>query len=433
MPNSKIQLTRSMEITSGSHIAYFYHDVHSYLENMASFITIGIENSQHILIIDSLSNIKKMTKKIKTRLTEDDMNRILFIDHTLFYETNHNYQCSHILHNFSSIIAPYVENQLPTRAWANVAWKEQTDIHIELEEFECTCDAKTKELGILILCSYNAIKTSAAIMIAALKTHEYIMTDTKLAKSDFYTNTGEASKLSPSLSSQSKIDNEMDLYKQKLDFVQAVSHEVRNPLTVIKAYATMVAKEEISAESRSKLNDIRDYVDVIDNEIAHIINTEQMLTTESLWVKSILTPLTVLEEICRIFEIKARTQNIKLHNQIYLTGQELMNSNLIGFRLILSNLLSNAIKYSYEAGNVYLNASVLENSLVISIKDEGIGMTGDQLNKLFLKYEKTNNDQSGQGIGLFMVKKLMNHFEGNIQFLSSINQGTQVQVFLPLV
>ena len=189
----------------------------------------------------------------------------------------------------------------------------------------------------------------------------------------------------------------------------------------------------MSHGGKLKVNEIIDYVDVIDYEIAHIINTEQMLTTESLWSKSIISPLAALVESTHFSEIKARTQNIKLHKNIELTGYETMNSNLMGLRLILSNLLSNAIKYSQDAGNVYLSVCVVEQNLVIDIRDEGMGMTPYQLSKLFVKYEKMNNDRSGQGIGLFMVKKLVDHFGGEINYQSVEEQGTHVHVILPLM
>lgn len=74
-----------------------------------------------------------------------------------------------------------------------------------------------------------------------------------MAKSDIYISNG---------SSQSK---EMDLYKQKLDFVHVVSHEVRNPLTVIKAYATILAKEALSTSDIDKRNALRQDNDIYQN------------------------------------------------------------------------------------------------------------------------------------------------------------------------
>jgi len=386
-----------------------------------------------VLFIESLENIKLVTAAIKSNFTDEIWGRVIFKDNALLYENEKDFECSHILKNVETMLAPFSAEPVPLRIWSQLVWKEQGDLYLKFLEYECTCDLRMKGQDVFTICAYNSKTSSSSIMLAMMKSHEYIMTDNEIAKSDLYMNQTKFAVVYPSLISQALMQTEMDLYKQKLDFVQVVSHEVRNPLTVIKSYATLLLKENLSTAGKQKSYDIRDYVDVIDHEIAHIINTEQMLTTESLWVKSNIEALAALEKITSISEIKARTQNIKLHKKFSLTGNEQMNSNSIGFRLILSNLLSNAIKYSYEAGNVYIEARALDDQLVIEIWDEGMGMNQAQLGKVFLKYEKMNNDRSGQGIGLFMVKKLVDHFQGEIKIQSLTNEGTQIQVFLPLV
>ena len=93
------------------------------------------------------------------------------------------------------------------------------------------------------------------------------------------------------------------------------------------------------------------------------------------------------------------------------------------------------VLYFYQSEEGYLEnaASYIEDSaVVIDVKDEGIGMTEEQMNKLFIKYEKINQEQSGQGIGLFMVKMLVEHFDGNINVWSETCKGTTFSVVLPL-
>lgn len=94
--------------------------------------------------------------------------------------------------------------------------------------------------------------------------------------------------------------------------------------------------------------------------------------------------------------------------------------------------MSNAIKYSHEGGVVDVDVSARDGKLRIVVKDEGVGMTPDQTAKLFRKYEKMNAEKTGQGIGLFMAKKLTDHFGGGIDVWSEPNRGTTVTVELPL-
>nr|WP_243735178.1 HAMP domain-containing sensor histidine kinase [Paenibacillus turpanensis] len=224
----------------------------------------------------------------------------------------------------------------------------------------------------------------------------------------------------------------MDLYKQKLDFVHVVSHEVRNPLTVINAYAKMVLNNTKDRRDRERLAAISDYVTLIDNEISHVIETEEMLSTDALWRKKLVSPYALLQEVTSIMEIKARTQNITFERAIALSGSETILSNSTGFKLIVSNLLSNAIKYSDEGGLVQCTANEHRGVLTIVIADHGVGMSEEQLSKLFRKYEKLNEEKGGQGIGLFMVKKLVDYFEGSIEVMSELGKGTTIVVALPL-
>jgi signal transduction histidine kinase len=269
------------------------------------------------------------------------------------------------------------------------------------------------------------------IQIEMMKVHQYMMTDEDLVLSNLY-RSHQQHTVFPSLSKQTELETEMDFYKQKLDFVHVVSHEVRNPLTVIQAYAQIVKGHVTDAGDREKLEAICDYVKLIDNEITHIINTEHMLSTDLLWRKKLVLPKVLLAEVIEFMKVKARTQNIELQYELSLSGKEVLLSNTVGFKLIVSNLLSNAIKYSEEGMRVRLHAEHCGEELWITVADQGIGMSEEQQKKLFQKYEKLNEEKGGQGIGLFMVKKLIDHFDGTIEVKSEMEQGTCVVVKLPL-
>ncbi len=91
--------------------------------------------------------------------------------------------------------------------------------------------------------------------------------------------------------------------------------------------------------------------------------------------------------------IKARTQEIQLVYTLDLKGNEKLFNNTIGFKLILSNLLSNAIKYSHEHSKVIFSAVSDGKKVVMKIKDHGVGMHEHQLQNLFQKYGKFNQEK----------------------------------------
>jgi two-component sensor histidine kinase len=427
--NTLLPLTKAMQLDQGSHVLYFYDSVEDYIENASSYILNGINLGQHIVFIDSF----ELFDKILAHLGPIDITNVHYVNSYEFYEMYHDFHFERVLTNLKNVVNPFVENQQMVRIWGHVDFIEQDNLLSKLHTYECSCDITVSELGYTTVCAYNSQSVPSNILIEMMKSHEYMMTDDFITRSNLYKTSNQNNPTAfPSLSVQTKIESDMDLYKQKLDFVHVVSHEVRNPLTVIKAYASLLSEEEQDEQKRLRLQDIKNYAVVIDNEISHIINTEQMLSTDAFWQKKLLLASPAIKEVIEIMAIKARTQNILLKTNLQLNGNEMLISNLMGFKMIISNLLSNAIKYSFEGSTVHLKVNVEDHALVIQVKDNGIGMSEEEQNKLFIKYEKLNQEQSGQGIGLFMVKKLVDHFEGNIDVQSQIGIGSTFCVKLPI-
>ncbi|MEO6132647.1 MAG: ATP-binding protein, partial [Saprospiraceae bacterium] len=110
------------------------------------------------------------------------------------------------------------------------------------------------------------------------------------------------------------------------------------------------------------------------------------------------------------------------------------------YTIILSNLVSNAIKFSPDNSNVYISLTQLKKNekdqIEISVKDQGIGMNSEELNHIFERFYQVDNAISasgiGTGVGLSLVKELVQLFEGDIQVVSTSGKGTQFKVTLPV-
>jgi two-component sensor histidine kinase len=424
-----LPLTSTLKIEPASHVLYFYDSIEGYIETASSYILTGMNLGQHIVFIDSVARFQKIVE----HLGNIDMTKVHYVNNFDFYEMYQDFHFERVLSNLKDVINPFVEKDQTVRIWGHVDWVEQKDIVSKLHIYECNCDITVSELGYTTVCAYNSKVVPSNILIEMMKSHEYLMTDDAITRSSLYKTSNQNNPtIFPSLSAQRNIESEMDFFKQKLDFVHVVSHEVRNPLTVIKAYASLLGEEEVDEQKKLRLQDIKNYAMVIDNEISHIINTEQMLSTDAFWQKKLMLVKPAINDVVEIMEIKAKTQNISLITDIRLNGKEILLSNLMGFKMIISNLLSNAIKYSFESSTVNLLVYKENDNLVIEVVDNGFGMSEEQLNKLFIKYEKINQEQSGQGIGLFMVKKLVGHFSGEISVKSQTGKGTTFRVRLPV-
>lgn len=427
---SQIQLTKDLSVRDGGHILYFYKTDGAYIENAESFIITGVELNQHVIFIDKQERCQRILDNLRAKI---DVSKVQFINSYDFYETYHDFQYDRVLTNLEIVLEPYVKDRRIVRLWGYVEPREQADFINEINTYETSADVCISELGYTTVCAYDAQHTPAYVQTDLMAQHEFFMTDYQLLRSNLYRHSTMTNQVVfPSISVQRNVESEMDLYKQKLDFVHVVSHEVRNPLTVIKAYASLLARDEKDEERRAKLNDITRYATVIDNEVTHIINTEEMLTTDAVWKKTLTMVCPAIEQAVEIMEVKAFTQNISLISDVELDGTELMLANLMGLKLIVTNLLSNAIKFSFEGQQVWLNIHKNVRTLKIIVTDKGIGMSPEQQSKLFKKYEKIHQDSAGQGIGLFMVKKLIEHFEGTIEVKSEMGRGSTFIIELPL-
>ncbi|WP_088103677.1 MEDS domain-containing protein [Halalkalibacter urbisdiaboli] len=418
-----ISLTENIQVNEGSHIAYFYQSEEAYLDNLISFILSAKKMEQHVIVIESDECFAEILNRLRVQHPLIDVGRFLhFLNNREFYQTYGDFHFERALNNFKKTVQPFVDETLSVRIWGKVSW---TDLHSSQKEminYECMADLTLNEIGYMTVCTYDANEVTAAVQMEMMKTHAYLMTDKELVKSSLYNHTDQP--VFPSLATQDKIETELDFYRQKLDFIHVVAHEVRNPLTVIKSFATILKSELDNPDIQAKLSLIEDYSVAIDHEIHHIIQTEQMLSIDSLWKMTLIQALPVIEEVVDVMTVKARTQNIYLETQLDISRNKLIMGNLMGFKLILSNILSNAIKYSHENNVVTLRGFIENNHLHLHIIDRGVGMTPEQLEKIFGKYEKLNEEVPGQGIGLFMVYKLVQHFNGKINVKSQLGKGT---------
>lgn len=424
------KLNQQVDVSNRGHILYLYEKKTAYIDNAVEFIRTAIELDQIVLFIDTEANWSEIQSRLGVDLAAHPVH---FAQAQEFYTRNEKFCCEEIVAHFQMKYRDLATFGRQIRTWANVQWIPNENAIEELICFEREADKAVQELEILSVCVYSANSLPVSIGLKMTRSHSYIMTDTEIFVSSLYVEQQEKV-VFPSLSEQKRIQSEMDLYKQKLDFAHVVSHEVRNPLTVIKAYCSLMLHkpETLTPEVSHRLSEIKDYVDIIDQELAHIIRTEQMLTNDQLWEKEWIDPLPILEEVVGFMTIKAKSQNQHLESVLALPSGQLMHVSKVGLRLIVSNLLSNAIKYNEEDAVVGFEAKLEDGVLLMRFEDHGSGMTPEHLSNLFVKYSKLNHDKAGQGIGLYMVKKLLDDSSGTIQFESVVGYGTVVNVSIPV-
>jgi PAS domain S-box-containing protein len=225
--------------------------------------------------------------------------------------------------------------------------------------------------------------------------------------------------------------------RAKSDFLSSMSHELRTPLNAIMGFSQLLqvnsnlpsdVKEdvdEIYKAGNHLLKLIDEVLDLAKIEAGHIdLSMSSVSYTE------------LMTECVRLLEPLALQNNVQMVMQP-LTDDIILNADKIRLKQIVINLLSNAIKYNKKSGRVEIAIkSINEIFYGISIKDTGIGIKKDNLNKIFEEFNRLDAKGSGiegTGIGLVITKQLIEMMGGQIRVESEYGRGSIFWVELPKV
>jgi len=213
-----------------------------------------------------------------------------------------------------------------------------------------------------------------------------------------------------------------EVNKLKSEFLRRASHELKTPLISIKGFSDLILslyEDQLDAVIVSKLKEIDVGCERLQNIINNLLKTSKLESTD-LKPKVQKEDLSFLIKFC-VHELESlaerRKQSIKLdiHNEIYtyFEKEEIHDA--------LSNLITNAIKYTPPMGNIEIKTELTKESVLISIKDNGIGFTEEQKSKIFQQFGKIERygqgldlGIDGTGLGLYISKKIVESHGGKI-------------------
>jgi two-component system CheB/CheR fusion protein len=223
--------------------------------------------------------------------------------------------------------------------------------------------------------------------------------------------------------------------KQKEEFIGIASHELKTPVTSIKAYAQILedvfikAKDKKSAELLEKMNKQVDRLTTLITDLLDFtrIQGERLkLREENYNINELISE--VVEEMQRTTKIhKIVTKldrSVQMWGDRYRTGQ------------VLTNLLSNAIKYSPHAKKIIVSSKLEKNSITVCVQDFGIGIKKELLNKVFERFFRVSeaklNTFPGLGLGLYIADEIIKRQGGSINVESTNGKGSTFCFSLPV-
>ncbi|OPF52487.1 sensor histidine kinase [Clostridium baratii] len=217
----------------------------------------------------------------------------------------------------------------------------------------------------------------------------------------------------------------------RTDFLSNISHDLKTPINVIYSALQL---ENIFTKNND-INSLKKYNSICKQNCLALMKLTNNLIDNSRIQADYLHPtfkrvniVDFIEDIVFVLVDYAKEKNISL---IFDTNNEevflYIDENFM--QRIMLNLISNSIKFTQIGGEIYVKVTEKENDIEISIEDNGIGMDENFINKIFVKYTMGKNNESikekGSGIGLFVVKNLVELQKGKIKINSKEGEGTK--------
>ena len=234
------------------------------------------------------------------------------------------------------------------------------------------------------------------------------------------------------------ITKEDQIDKAKTEFVSLASHQLRTPLSAINWYAEMLLAGdagELNDEQRQYLDEVykgnQRMVDLV-NSLLNVSRIELgTLAIEPEPVNFIHLSDSVLNEL----KSKIKEKKLKIIKNYNQNIPEVSADPKL-MRIVFQNLLSNAVKYTPENGKINISVDKDENNILIQVKDSGYGIPKMQQDKIFTKLFRADNvrekDTEGTGLGLYIVKAIIDSAQGKVWFESQEKKGTTFYIDMPI-
>jgi signal transduction histidine kinase len=219
---------------------------------------------------------------------------------------------------------------------------------------------------------------------------------------------------------------------EELDrFVYTASHDLKAPLNSVTGLVSIIKLTDDPVEIKSMVKLIEKSVDSLKHFINEITDYARNSRTEIVYETIQLHALA--EEVYATLQFHEKAKLITWSNDI---DKDLnIQTDQYRLRILLTNLLANGIKYADTSKPnplLTIKGRVKNNSLILSIEDNGIGIAADKLPKLFQMFYRATESESGSGLGLYIAKEAVEKLNGQIKVKSISRKGTTFLVSLPL-
>jgi PAS domain S-box-containing protein len=229
------------------------------------------------------------------------------------------------------------------------------------------------------------------------------------------------------------ISPKKELERQRADFLAMLTHDIKNPMQVILGCAELLSEELLTQEQHTLLRRLRGNALTVHSLMTNYLDLSKI---ESGHLTLRIQPLlinTLLRQVSQQYEAEAERRGLALHLQLQ-DDLPLVEGDPLALERVFANLLHNAIKFTPRFGRITIHSALRDNSVVVRIVDSGPGIVPEELASLFVKYRQVKEVRTaeGAGLGLFIVRALVEAHGGQVEAESIPGQGACFSVLLPM-
>ena len=232
------------------------------------------------------------------------------------------------------------------------------------------------------------------------------------------------------------LEEEVD--RMKSEFISLASHQLRTPLSTIKTYSHMLVDGylgDIMPAQKKSLRTIIAATDRMNELIATLLNITRIESGTIAVAPKLLAIDKLAEEVLKELSLVANSKAINLSLELSGKGNTSVKTDALLASEVLTNLVSNALKYTPENGSVKVIVRPRANDVMVSVHDTGWGIPKHAQSQVFSKFFRAHNivkrETTGTGLGLYLVKGLLDQLGGRIWFTSEEGVGTTFHFTLP--
>ena len=229
------------------------------------------------------------------------------------------------------------------------------------------------------------------------------------------------------------LQNRLNLKRQQSNFLLSITHELKTPIASIKLYLETLLKrpnldkEQAEIMMRNSLSDVTRLRDLVEN----LLMAAQLDTHQFTLSFASINISTLIHEVADKFVLP---RNLQHRLKVQIQPDVYANIDVIAMEMVIINLLSNAFKYSPDDRPVRVTLHKEGNGVIIKVIDEGKGISDEDKKSLFNKFYRAEDENvrksKGTGLGLFIVKNLLNHHNASITANDNSPSGVIFEIIL---